>query len=146
MPLRHCLHPLAAILIATLLTTAWSSGLETIELDGYRATFDPNQAFTVTEGDLDCTPFGGPATVRVTETLGRLGEADYLIYRPEDWNGDLVLWAHQSLPALYPAGAFPFPVPVGFGPYPAESDSFFQTFLYPRDAVVCREWASVLAF
>jgi hypothetical protein len=132
---------LAAILVACMLGAAWSSGLETIELDGYRATFDPNQAFTVTEGEVDCTPFGGPATVRVTETLGRLGEADYLVYQPEDWNGDLVLWAHAFLPTLYPAGAFPFPVPVGFGPYPAESDSFFRTFLYPRDAIICHGFA-----
>ena len=132
---------LAALLAAALIGTALASDLELIELDGYRATFDPNQAFTVTEGELDCTSFGGPASVRVTETLGRLGEADYLIYQPADWNGDLVLWAHQFLPTIYPAGAFPFPVPVGFGPYPAASDSFFQSFLGPRDAIVCDGFA-----
>ena len=136
MPLRPTLHPLAAILIAALLAVAWSSGLETIELDGYRATFDPEQTFTVTEGDLDCTSFGGPATVRVTETLGRLGEADYLIYRPANWNGDLVLWAHGLLHAFMPDGTFYFPAPLGFGPE-VEGLDIAQI----RNQVVCRGFA-----
>jgi pimeloyl-ACP methyl ester carboxylesterase len=136
MPLRHCSRPLAAILIATLLTAAWSSGLETVELDGYRATFDPDQSFTVTEGDLDCTPFGGPATVRVTETLGRLGEADYLIYRPADWNGDLVLWAHGMIEPLFPDGAFWLAVPTDLSA-DATKPPDHRTFLAPRAAIVC---------
>jgi pimeloyl-ACP methyl ester carboxylesterase len=115
MPLRPTLRPLAAILIAALLAVAWSSGLETIELDGHRATFDPSQAFTIAAGDLDCTLYGGTATIRVTETHGRLGEADYLIYQPAIWNGDLVLWAHGAIPPFKPAGVFWFPVPLGFG-------------------------------
>ena len=110
---------LAAILAAALLGAAWSSGLETIELDGYRATFDPNQGFTITQGELDCTPYGSPSTIRVTETHGRLGEADYLIYEPADWNGDLVLWAHGAFPTFMPAGVFWFPLPLGVGPEPA---------------------------
>jgi pimeloyl-ACP methyl ester carboxylesterase len=136
MPTPRPTRLVAVILAATLLAVAWSSGLETIELDGYRATFDPSQAFTITEGDLDCTPFGGSATIRVTETLGRLGEADYLIYQPADWNGDLVLWAHGLRHAFMPDGTFYFPVPLGFGPE-AEGVDIAQI----RNQVVCRGFA-----
>jgi hypothetical protein len=48
------------LVIAALAGMAWASAMETIELDGYRATFDPNQEFLVTEGVLDCSAFGGP--------------------------------------------------------------------------------------
>jgi len=140
MPLRHTPRLLAAILIAALLTAAWSSGLETIELDGYRATFDPDQTFTVTEGDLDCTPFGGPATVRVTETLGRLGEADYLIYQPADWNGELVVWAHGIVEPFFPAGAFWFAVPTDLAA-DATKPPDHRTFLAPRAAILCHGFA-----
>ena len=136
MSLRHCPRPLAAILIATLLTTAWSSGLETIELDGYRATFDPNQDFLVLEGELDCSPFGGAAAVQVTGTLGRLGESDYLVYQPADWNGDLVLWAHGFRHSFMPGGTFLFALPLGFGP---EADEVELGQL--RNQVVCRGFA-----
>lgn len=140
MPLRPTLRPLAAILIAALLTVAWSSGHEIIELDGYRATFDPDQSFTVTEGDLDCTPFGGPATVRVTETLGRLGEADYLIYQPADWNGDLVMWVHGMIEPLFPDGAFWLEVPTDLSA-DATKPPDHRTFLAPRAAIVCHGFA-----
>lgn len=91
MAVQRTLHLLAAILVAALPAAAWSSGLETIGVDGFHATFDPNQTFTVVDGDLDCTPCGGTAAVRVMEAHGRLGEANHLIHQPADWNGDVVL-------------------------------------------------------
>jgi len=103
MPSPRTQHLLAAILAAALVGVAWSSGLETIELDGYRATFDPGQDFLVFEGELDCSAFGGSAAVSVTETSGHLGEADYLVYQPADWNGDLVLFARGMIPRSHPA-------------------------------------------
>jgi len=136
MPTPRPTRRVAAILATALLTAAWSSGFETIELDGYRATFDPNQAFLVLEGELDCTPFGGPAAIPVTETSGRLGEADYLIYQPSDWNGDLVLWAHGILHAFMPGGTFYFTLPLGFEPAAEEID-----LARIRNQVVCRGFA-----
>ncbi len=136
MTLRTSLRPLAAILAATLLAFAWSSGLETIELDGHRASFDPDQEFQVLEGTLDCTPLGGPAAVPVTETAGRLGEADYLIYQPADWNGDLVLWAHGMFHSFVPGGTFWFPLPLGF-----EAEAEELDIAQIRNQVVCRGFA-----
>jgi len=126
---------LAAVLTAALVGAAWSSGLETIELDGYRASFDPDQTFLELEGDLDCSRLGGRASVRVRETAGRLGEADYLVYQPDDWNGDLVLFAHGILPAFVPAG-FWFPLPLGFGTEYAD-----MPFVQARDASLCHGFA-----
>ena len=136
MPTQRPKHLVAAILTAALLGAAWSSGLETIELDAYRATFDPNQTFTVTEGELDCTPFGGPATVRVTETSGRLGEADYVIFQPADWNGDVVLFGHGADSPFIPSGTFWFPLPLGFG-----SQYVDMFFVQARDAALCHGFA-----
>jgi hypothetical protein len=104
------------LVIAALAGMAWASALETIELDGYRATFDPNQDFLVAEGTLDCTAFGGPVAVPVKETSGRLGQADYLVFQPAEWNEDLVLFGHGMMPPLVPGGRFWFPLPLGFGP------------------------------
>jgi pimeloyl-ACP methyl ester carboxylesterase len=134
MPTRRTQQLLTAILVTALLGTAWSSGL--IELDGYRATFDPDQDFLELEGELDCTPFGGPAAVPVTETSGRLGEGDYLVYQPADWNGDLVLFAHGANAPFMPAGRFWFPLPLGFDPQ--FTDMFF---VQARDAALCHGFA-----
>jgi len=136
MPTPRPTRLVAAILAAALIGTAWSSGLETIELDGYRATFDPDQDFLVLEGELDCTAFGGPAAVPVTETSGRLGEADYLVYQPAEWNGDLVLFAHGALPPFLPPGVFWFPLPLGVGP--ESEDPQFSLF---RDPMLCNGFA-----
>ena len=136
MPTQRPKHLCTAILAAALLGAAWSSGLETIELDGYRASFDPNQAFTITEGDLDCTPYGSPSTIRATETHGRLGEADYLIYQPADWNGDLVLFAHDEASPYNVNGAFWFSLPLGFDPQVAD-----MRFVQARDAALCHGFA-----
>jgi hypothetical protein len=139
MPTPRTTRLLAAILAAALIGAAWSSGLETIELDGYRATFDPNQDFLMIEGDLDCSPYGGPTAVRVTETSGRLGEAAYLIYQPADWNGDLVLFAHDEASPYHVDGEFWFPLPLGFGPDIAD-----MRFVQARDAALCHGfgWAA----
>jgi hypothetical protein len=124
------------LVIAALAGVTWASALETIELDGYRATFDPDQEFLVTEGVLDCTAFGGPAAVPVTETAGRLGEADYLVFRPAAWNGDLVLFGHAAMSPFIPAGRFWFPLPLGFGPQTAD-----MPFAQNRDAALCHRFA-----
>ncbi len=136
MPSPRTQHLLAAILAAALVGVAWSSGLETIELDGYRATFDPGQDFLVFEGELDCSAFGGSAAVSVTETSGHLGEADYLVYQPADWNGDLVLFARGMIPPFAPSGRFWFPLPLGFGPQTAG-----MPFVQARDAALCHGFA-----
>jgi hypothetical protein len=124
------------LVIAALAGMAWASAMETIELDGYRATFDPEQDFLVTEGVLDCSAVGGPAAVPVTETAGRLGEADYLVFQPADWNGDLVLFGHAAESPFPPAGRFWFPLPLGFGP--ETTDMPFALF---RDAALCQGFA-----
>ena len=124
------------LVIAVLAGVTWASARETIELDGYRATFDPGQAFLVTEGVLDCTAIGGPAAIPVTETAGRLGEADYLVFQPTDWNGDLVLFGHAARSPFIPAGRFWFPLPLGFGPQNAE-----MPFVQNRDAALCLGFA-----
>ncbi len=129
-------HIVRWLVIAALAGMAWSSAMETIELDGYRATFDPNQEFLVTEGVLDCIAFGGPAAVPVTETAGRLGEADYLVFSPADWNGDLVLFGHGIIPPFMPGGRFWFPLPLGFGPQTAG-----MPFAQNRDAALCHGFA-----
>ena len=112
---------------------AWAAAVETIEFDGLTATFDPNQEFIVLEGDLDCSRLGGPAAVRVTETSGRAGDADYLFYLPAEWNGDLVLYAH---PPYAPAGQFGFPLPLGFG-----QDATEDLFVIYRDIALCHGFA-----
>ena len=124
------------LVIAALAGLAWASAIETIELDGYRATFDPNQEFLVSEGVLDCSAFGGPAAVPVTETAGRLGEADYLVFLPADWNGDLVLFGHGAESPFPPAGRFWFPLPLGFAPEIAG-----MPFVQNRDAALCHGFA-----
>ena len=124
------------LVIAALAGLTFSSAMETIELDGYRASFDPNQDFLVSEGVLDCSAFGGSAAVPVTETAGRLGEADYLVFRPADWNGDLVLFGHAAMAPFIPAGRFWFPLPLGFGPQNAE-----MPFVQNRDASLCHGFA-----
>jgi hypothetical protein len=124
------------LLIAALAGVTWASAMETIELDGFRATFDPDQDFLVTEGVLDCSALGGPAAVPVTETAGRLGEADYLFYRPADWNGDLVLFGHAAESPFVPAGRFWFPLPLGFGAEAAD-----MPFAQFRDAALCHGFA-----
>jgi pimeloyl-ACP methyl ester carboxylesterase len=88
------------------------------------------------EGDLDCTPYGGQGTLRVTETSGRLGGSAYLIYQPADWNGDLVLWAHGIVHSFVPGGTFWFPLPLGFGP---EADQVYLAQL--RNGAVCNGFA-----
>jgi hypothetical protein len=124
------------LVVAALAGMAWASAMETIELDGYRATFDPEQDFLVTEGVLDCSAFGGPAGVPVTETAGRLGEADYLVFQPADWNGDLVLFGHAAMSPFIPAGRFWFPLPLEFGPQTAD-----MPFAQFRDAALCQGFA-----
>jgi pimeloyl-ACP methyl ester carboxylesterase len=126
---------LATLLAAALLAVAGASTMETIEFDGFTATFDPNQEFLVLEGDLDCTRFGGPAAVRVTETSGRAGDADYLVYLPVEWNGDLVLFGHGQVDGV-PDGQFWFPLPLGFGAEPAE-----MPFVVNRDVALCDGFA-----
>jgi len=123
------------LLIAALAGVTWASAMETIEFDGLTATFDPNQAFIVLEGDVDCTRFGGPAAVRVTETSGRAGEADYLVYLPAEWNGELVLFGHNQVDGV-PDGQFWFPLPLGFGPERAE-----MPFVVYRDIALCHGFA-----
>jgi len=124
------------LVIAALAGLAWASAMETIEFDGFVTTFDPNQAFVVLEGDLDCSRFGGESAVRVTETSGRAGEADYLVYLPADWNGELVLFGHGAFGSMRPAGRFWFPLPLGFGPERAE-----MLFVFNRDVAVCHGFA-----
>ena len=123
------------LLIAALAGMAWAPAMETIEFDGLITTFDPNQEFLVLEGDLDCSRFGGPAAVRVTETSGRAGDADYLVYLPADWNGDLVLFGHGQVGGV-PAGQFWFPLPLGFGPESAQ-----DPFVTNRDVALCHGFA-----
>jgi hypothetical protein len=124
------------LVIAALAGMAWASAMETIEFDGFVTTFDPNQEFSVLEGVLDCTRLGGPAAVRVTETAGRAGDADYLVYLPADWNGDLVLFGHGAFGPMRPAGRFWFPLPLGFGPERAQ-----MPFVINRDVAVCHGFA-----
>jgi len=121
------------LLIAALAGVTWAAAMETIEFDGFVVTFDPNQEFLVFEGDLDCSRYGGERAVRITETSGRAGDADYLVYLPAEWNGDLVLHAHPPYP---PAGQFDFPLPLGFGPESAE-----DAFVLYRDIALCRGFA-----
>ncbi len=136
MPSPRTHYLLAAILAAALVGVAWSSGLETIELDGYRASFDPDQEFLVLEGELDCSAFGGAAAVPVTETSGILGEAAYLVYQPADWNGDLVLFGHAAAAPFIPPGRFWFPLPLGFEPQTAG-----MPFVQARGAALCHGFA-----
>jgi hypothetical protein len=124
------------LLIAALAGVAWAPALETIEFDGFVTTFDPDQEFIVLEGDLDCSGFGGESAVRVTETSGRAGDADYLVYLPADWNGELVLFGHGAFGSMRPAGRFWFPLPLGFGPERAE-----MPFVFNRDVAVCHGFA-----
>lgn len=123
------------LVVAALAGMAWSSAMETIEFDGFVTTFDPGQEFLVLEGDLDCSRFGGEAAVRVTETSGRVGEADYLVYLPAEWNGDLVVFGHGDIAGV-PAGRFWFPLPLGFDP-----GSSGMPFVTNRDAAVCHGFA-----
>ena len=123
------------LLIAALAGMAWASAMETIEFDGLITTFDPNQEFLALAGDLDCSRFGGPAAVRVTETSGRAGEADYLVYLPAEWNGDLVLFGHGQVGGV-PDGRFWYPLPLGFGQDTAE-----DPFVVNRDIAVCHGFA-----
>jgi hypothetical protein len=74
--------------------------------------------------------------VRVTETAGRAGDADYLVYLPADWNGDLVLFGHGAFGPMRPAGRFWFPLPLGFGPERAQ-----MPFVINRDVAVCHGFA-----
>ena len=123
------------LVVAALAGMAWAPAMETIEFDGLITTFDPNQEFLVLEGDLDCSRFGGPAAVRVTETSGRAGDADYLVYLPADWNGDLVTFGHGWIGGP-PDGSFWFPLPLGFDP--GRSGMPFVT---NRDVAVCHGYA-----
>lgn len=123
------------LVIAALAGMSWAVALETIEFDGLTVTYDTNQAYGVLEGDLDCTRFGGPSAVRVTEISGRAGEADYLVYLPADWNGDLVLFGHGQVDDV-PDGAFWFPLPLGYGP-----DNAQLPFVVNRDIAVCHGFA-----
>lgn len=122
-------------LLAALAVTTWASALETIEFDGLWTSFDPGQEFLVSEGDLDCSAFGGDAAVRVTEIAGRAGEADYLVVLPADWNGDLVTFAHGDVDGP-PDGRFWFPLPLGFDPANAG-----MWFVLARDVAVCHGFA-----
>jgi pimeloyl-ACP methyl ester carboxylesterase len=128
-------HIVRWLVAAALAGMAWAPAMETIEFDGLITTFDPNQEFLVLEGDLDCSRFGGPAAVRVTETSGRAGDADYLVYLPADWNGDLVLFGHGQVDGV-PDGQFWFPLPLGFGPESAQ-----MPFVTNRDIALCHGFA-----
>lgn len=132
MRFRVC-HIVRGLLIAALAGVTWSAAMETIEFDGFVVTFDPNQAFLVVEGDLDCSRYGGESAVRVTETSGRAGDADYLFYLPAEWNGDLVLHVHPPYP---PAGEFAFPLPLGFDDGAAEGVGLVE-----RDIALCHGFA-----
>ena len=112
-------------------------GYETIEFDGFVATFDPNQEHVILEGDLDCSRFGGASNVGVTETSGRVGDADYVLFLPTEWNGDLVLFTHDYIPVEWaPAGRFWFPLPFGFAAETSE-----MPFAVARDIAVCQGFA-----
>jgi hypothetical protein len=124
------------LVIAALAGMAWASAMETIEFDGLLTTFDQGQEFLVLEGEIDCSRFGGPAAVRVTEMSGRAGEADYLVYLPAEWNGDLVVFGHGNIGTVVPAGRFWFPLPLGFDPGRSA-----MPFVTNRDAAVCHGFA-----
>jgi hypothetical protein len=127
---------LAMLLATALLAVAGASSLDTLEFDGFVVTIDPNRAPGVYEGDLDCTRFGGSAAVQVTETTGRAGDADYLVYLPADWNGDLVLFGHTASFPTRPAGQFWFPLPLGFAREQAQ-----MPFVVYRDIALCHGFA-----
>lgn len=132
MRFRVC-HIVRGLLIAALAGVTWAAAMETIEFDGFVVAFDPNQAHLVVDGDLDCSRYGGESAVRVTETSGRAGDADYLFYLPAEWNGDLVLHVHPPYP---PAGEFAFPLPLGFDDGAAE-----EVGLVERDIALCHGFA-----
>ena len=136
-----------ALVLAALLISACSTDPtepvpvpdeQTIEIDGFTARLDPSDVLTVPGNVAACDAFG-TAPVSVTEIVGRAGDAQYLLYQPTDWNGELVLFAHGWSPPSWDAGEFWFPVPIGFGgvydaTVPAE-------FVELRDFLVCHGFA-----
>jgi hypothetical protein len=48
------------LVVAALAGMAWASAMETIELDGYRATFDPSRTSSSPRASSTAAPSAGP--------------------------------------------------------------------------------------
>ncbi|MFO7692353.1 MAG: alpha/beta hydrolase [Vicinamibacterales bacterium] len=136
----------ATLLLAAALAIAACAGpqpadlAETITLDGFAAQIEPSRVVGGSAGNLECVDPAFPAApwqLPVVEHVGRVGGADYVLFAPAHWNGELVLFAHGYVAPSYPDGAFPFDVPIGIQPgagVPADVVAL-------RDLMLCQGYA-----
>jgi pimeloyl-ACP methyl ester carboxylesterase len=111
------LTPLFALLLLVACSVAPPPAeVETFEIDGF-TTQAVIQSITSGAITIDCTlvgPLGQPVTFpALVETVAgeTLSGAEYLFFRPLQWNDSLVLFARGYLPPSAPVG-FPDPLPA----------------------------------
>jgi pimeloyl-ACP methyl ester carboxylesterase len=113
---------------------------ETVTLDGFTAQIEPSRVIGGSAGSLTCADPANPLEtwqVPVVEHVGRVGGADYVLFAPAHWNGELVLFAHGYVAPSYPDGAFPFDVPIGI----EAGSSVPADVVALRDLMLCQGYA-----
>jgi pimeloyl-ACP methyl ester carboxylesterase len=138
--MRRC--PATLLLAAALMLAACGGPPlhETVTLDGFTAQIEPSRVVGGSAGLLTCVDPANPAApwqVPVVEHVGRVGGADYVLFAPAHWNGELVLFAHGYVAPSYPDGAFPFGLPIGIDPGPDVPAEVIAL----RDLMLCQGYA-----